>query len=40
MAPAAADSGHSVGPAVMPYGVAIAVGGLMVALSLMKGTNL
>jgi prepilin peptidase CpaA len=40
MAPAAVDSGHSVGPAVMPYGVAIAVGGLMVALTLLKGANL
>ena len=40
MAPAAADSDHSAGPAVMPYGVAIAVGGLMVALTLLKGTNL
>ena len=40
MAPAAADSGHSAGPAVMPYGVAIAIGGLMVALTILKGTIL
>jgi len=34
----AADGTFAAQPAVMPYGVAIAVGGLMVALTLVKGT--
>jgi prepilin peptidase CpaA len=37
MAPAA-DGTLVAQPAVMPYGVAIAIGGLMVALTLVKGT--
>ncbi len=40
MAPVAVDTGHSAGPAVMPYGAAIAVGGLMIAVTLLKGTIL
>jgi prepilin peptidase CpaA len=38
MAPAANDGTQAAQPAVMPYGVAIAAGGLMVALTLVKGT--
>lgn len=38
MAPAANDGTLPAQPAVMPYGVAIAAGGLMVALTLAKGT--
>jgi len=38
--PVSVDSEHGAAPAVMPYGVAIAVGGLMVALTLLKGMNL
>jgi prepilin peptidase CpaA len=40
MSPAAANGTPSPAPAVMPYGVAIAIGGLMVALTLVKGTIL
>jgi prepilin peptidase CpaA len=41
MSPAAANgTTSSPAPAVMPYGVAIAIGGLMVALTLVKGTIL
>ena len=40
LAPAAADGVVSAEPAVMPYGVAISAGGLMLALTLLKGTIL
>jgi prepilin peptidase CpaA len=40
LAPAAADGVVGTEPAVMPYGVAIAAGGLMLALTLLKGTIL
>ena len=38
--PVSVDNAHGAAPAVMPYGVAIAVGGLMIALTLLRGTNL
>lgn len=40
LAPAAANGVVGTEPAVMPYGVAIAAGGLMLALTLLKGTIL
>jgi prepilin peptidase CpaA len=38
LAPAETDGAVNAEPAVMPYGVAIAAGGLMLALTLLKGT--